>query len=188
MDYDLSGKKVAVLATDGFEEIELTEPINVLKESGATVHIVAPHAGTIRAWDEDKWSKEYNVDVDLDSADAVAYHSLMLPGGVLNPDQLRTDDRAIEFIAHFLHQGKPIAAICHGAQSLIETRELDGKTMTSYPSIKTDLINAGVNWVDEEVVVDQGLTTSRSPKDLPAFCDKMLEEFSEGVHEELSPT
>ena len=188
MDYDISGKKVAVLATDGFEEIELTEPLNTLKESGAAVHIVAPHGGTIRAWDKNDWSNEYNVDVDLDSVDAGAYDSLMLPGGVLNPDQLRTDDRAIEFIAHFLHQGKPIAAICHGAQSLIETRELDGKTMTSYHSIKTDLINAGVNWVDEEVVVDQGLTTSRSPKDLPAFCEKMLEEISEGVHEELRPT
>jgi protease I len=187
MEYDLSEKKVAVLATHGFEEIELTEPMNVLKESGATAHIVAPESGTIKAWDSDSWSNDYNVDADLDSADAGEYHALVLPGGVLNPDQLRIDDRAIEFIAHFLHQGKPIAAICHGAQSLIETRELDGKTMTSYPSIKTDLINAGVNWVDEEVVVDQGLTTSRSPKDLPAFCDKMLEEISEGVHEELAP-
>lgn len=188
MDYDLSNKKVAVLATDGFEEVELTEPIKVLKEAGAIVHIVAPHSGTIKAWDKDKWSNEYDVDADLDSVEADTYNALVLPGGVLNPDQLRTDGRAIQFIAHFLHKGKPISAICHGAQSLIETKELDGKTMTSYPSIKTDLINAGVNWVDEEVVVDQGLTTSRSPADLPAFCDKMMEEISEGVHEELRPT
>lgn len=187
MDYDLSKKKVAVLATDGFEEIELTEPIKMLRKAGATAHIVAPHKGTIKAWDKDNWSDDYDVDADLDSAEADTYDALVLPGGVLNPDQLRTDDRAIQFIAHFLHQGKPISAICHGAQSLIETRELDGKTMTSYPSIKTDLINAGVNWVDEEVVVDKGLTTSRSPEDLPAFCEKMLEEISEGVHEELAP-
>ena len=188
MDYDLTDKKVAILATDGFEEIELTEPKKMLKKAGADVHIVSPHTGTIKAWDSDNWGDDYHVDVDLESAEAGAYDSLMLPGGVLNPDQLRTNDKAIEFIAHFLHQGKPIAAICHGAQSLIETHELDGKTMTSYPSIKTDLINAGVDWVDEEVVVDQGLTTSRSPKDLPAFCEKMLEEIAEGVHEELSPT
>ena len=188
MDYDLSNKTVAVLVTDGFEEIELTEPVNVLKESGADVHIVAPKSGTVKAWDKDNWGEDYSVDVDLDSASVGSYDSLLLPGGVLNPDQLRMNDKAIEFITHFLHQGKPIAAICHGAQSLIETHELDGKTMTSYPSIRTDLINAGVNWVDEEVVVDQGLTTSRSPEDLPAFCEKMLEEISEGVHEELSPT
>lgn len=188
MDYDLNDKKVAILATDGFEEIELTEPLKVLENAGATAHIVAPDKSTIKAWDKDDWGDDYDVDADLDSAEAGTYNALVLPGGVLNPDQLRMDDRAIQFIAHFLHQGKPISAICHGAQSLIETRELDGKTMTSYPSIKTDLINAGVNWVDEEVVVDQGLTTSRSPEDLPAFCDKMLEEISEGVHEELRPT
>ncbi|NBB76101.1 MAG: DJ-1/PfpI/YhbO family deglycase/protease [Bacteroidetes bacterium] len=170
------------------EEVELIEPLRVLKEADATVHIVAPHKGTIKAWDKDSWSDDYDVDKDLDSVKAVVYDALVLPGGVLNPDQLRTDTRAIQFVSHFLHNGKPISAICHGAQTLIETKELDGKTMTSYPSIKTDLINAGVNWVDEEVVVDKGLTTSRSPEDLPAFCDKMLEEISEGIHEDLKPT
>jgi protease I len=188
MDYDLSGKKVAILATDGFEEVELIEPLRVLKEAGAAAHIVAPNKGTIKAWDKDGWSDDYDVDEDLDSVKAVSYDALVLPGGVLNPDQLRRDKRAVQFVTHFLHNGKPISAICHGAQTLIETKELDGKTMTSYPSIKTDLINAGVDWIDEEVVVDKGLTTSRSPEDLPAFCDKMLEEISEGIHEGLRPT
>lgn len=187
MSNELEGKKIAILATDGFEEVELTEPRKALDEAGAETYIVSPEDGTIKAWDHTNWSDDYDVDVTLDEADAEDFDNLMLPGGVLNPDQLRMDDQAIQFVAEFLHAGKPIAAICHGPQVLIETRELDGKKMTSYPSVKTDLINAGVNWVDEEVVVDQGLTTSRNPDDIPAFNDKMIEEFREGIHEELAP-
>lgn len=187
MSKELEGKKIAILATDGFEEVELTEPKNALEKAGAETFIVSPEGGTIKAWDHTDWSDEYEVDVALDNAKAEEFDNLMLPGGVLNPDQLRMDDQAIQFVTGFLHAGKPIAAICHGPQILIETKELDGRKMTSYPSIKTDLVNAGVNWVDEEVVVDQGLTTSRSPEDIPAFNDKMIEEFREGVHEELAP-
>lgn len=187
MSTELEGKRIAILATDGFEEVELTEPRNALEKAGAKTFIVSPKAGTIKAWDYTDWSDEYEVYRVLEQADADDFDNLLLPGGVLNPDQLRMNEKAIQFVAGFLHAGKPIAAICHGPQVLIETRELDGKTMTSYPSIKTDLINAGVNWVDEEVVVDQGLTTSRSPEDIPAFNDKMIEEFREGIHAELAP-
>lgn len=187
MTNELEDKQIAILATDGFEEIELTNPREALREAGATTHIVAPEKDSIRAWDHGEWSDDYEVDIALDSATAKSYDGLLLPGGVINPDKLRTNKKAIEFVAMFLHSGKPIAAICHGPQLLIETKELDGKTMTSYPSIKTDLINAGANWVDEEVVVDKGLTTSRSPDDLPAFNEKMIEEYREGIHTELAP-
>lgn len=187
MSKQLEGKKIAILATDGFEEVELTEPRKALDDAGAETWIVSPDDETIKAWDHTNWSDEYEVDMVLEEANADDFDNLLLPGGVLNPDQLRMNEKAIQFVAEFLHAGKPIAPICHGPQVLIETRELDGKTMTSYPSIKTDLINAGVNWVDEEVVVDQGLTTSRSPEDIPAFNDKMIEEFREGIHAELAP-
>lgn len=183
----LKDKKIAVLVTDGFEEVELTEPVKALKNAGATVHIVSPKEGSVRAWNHGQWSDEYEVDVKLEVADADLYNGLLLPGGVLNPDSLRTNKRAVQFLSEFYHEGKPIAAICHGPQLLIETKELQGKTLTSYPSIKTDLMNAGAKWVDEEVVVDQGLTTSRRPDDLPAFIDKMIEEYREGIHEELAP-
>lgn len=187
MSDQLSGKKIAILATDGFEEVELSKPRKALDEAGATTYIVSPEGGTITAWAETDWGDDYEVDMTLDEAEAEDFDNLLLPGGVLNPDQLRMNDQAVEFVASFLHAGKPIAAICHGPQILIETRELDGKTMTSYPSIRTDLQNAGANWVDEEVVVDQGLTTSRNPDDIPAFNDKMIEEFREGIHTELAP-
>lgn len=183
---DLSELKIAILTTEGFEEVELKDPRKTLDEAGATTHIVAPKRNHIRAWDHTDWGGEYKVDVFLDEADSNRYDALFLPGGVLNPDQLRMNDKAIQFIKEFMHAGKPIAAICHGPQLLIETGELKGRRMTSYPSIKTDLMNAGVDWVDEEVVVDKGLTTSRSPKDLPAFINKMTEEFREGVHEEMA--
>lgn len=183
----LKGKKIAILATDGFEEVELAEPRKALEKAGAETDLISPKHELVSAWDQDHWSDEYEVDVHLENADASDYDGLFLPGGVLNPDQLRTNQQAIQFVAKILHDGKPIAAICHGPQLLIETGELDGKTMTSYKSIKTDLINAGVNWVDEEVVVDQGLTTSRNPEDIPAFIDKMIEEYREGVHSGLAP-
>ena len=144
--------------------------------------IVSPQKSDIKAWDVDDWGITLPVDVTLDNARPDDYDGLMLPGGVLNPDKLRTNQKAVEFVKHFLEQGKPLAAICHGPQTLIETGMIDGRKMTSYPAIKTDLINAGVNWVDEEVVVDNGLVSSRSPKDLEAFNKKLLEELAEGVH------
>jgi len=176
------GKKVAILSENGFEQVELTSPKEALEKAGATVHIVSPQKEKIKAWDKDKWGIEVPVDVQLEQAKPEDYDALMLPGGVMNPDTLRTNKKAVEFAKHFLESGKPLAAICHGPQLLIETGMLEGKKMTSYPSLQTDLKNAGVNWVDQEVVVDNGLVTSRNPDDLPAFNKKMLEEIQEGVH------
>src|SRR5215469_9121821 len=173
----LSGKKVAILTEKGFEEIELTSPKKALEEAGAIVEIVSPQTGKIKAWDKDHWSIELQVDRVLDDANPDDYDALMLPGGVLNPDQLRMNKKAVEFAQHFLETGKPVAAICHGPQTLIETGLLEGRNMTSYWSLRTDLENAGVIWVDKEVVVDNGLVSSRSPRDLEAFNKKMVEEF-----------
>jgi protease I len=184
---ELKGKTIAILATDGFEEVELTKPRKALDEAGATTYVVAPQSGTIKAWDETDWSEEYKVDITLEEANANEFDNLLLPGGVINPDKLRLNKKAVQFVASFLHAGKPIAAICHPPWLLIETGELKGRKMTSWPSLKTDLTNAGANWVDEEVVVDQGLTTSRKPADIPAFNDKMIEEFREDIHSELAP-
>lgn len=178
----LRNKQVAILMTDGFELSEYVEPRKALEEAGATVNVIAPKGGKVKAWDETDWGEEYEVDVTLDAANAEDYDALLLPGGVLNPDNLRMNEKAVSFVSHFLNEGKPIAAICHGPWTLIETGALNGRKMTSYKSIKTDLINAGVDWVDQEVVVDQALVTSRNPDDLPAFCRKMVEEFAEGKH------
>ncbi|HEU4472975.1 MAG TPA: type 1 glutamine amidotransferase domain-containing protein [Flavisolibacter sp.] len=179
---NIKGKKVAILTENGFEEVELTSPMNALEEAGVTVHIVSPQADKVKAWDHDHWSIELPVDVRLQEARPEDYDMLLLPGGVLNPDTARLNKDCVLFAQHFIEQGKPLAAICHGPQLLIETGMLSGRTMTSYPSIRTDLINAGVNWVDKEVVVDNGLVTSRSPKDLEAFNKKLLEELGEGKH------
>ncbi len=178
----LTGKKVAILSDNGFEEIELTSPKKALEDAGATVHIVSAQKNTIKAWDHDHWSIELPVDTPLEAAKSENYDALMIPGGVLNPDQMRQQVAYIRFAEEFLEAGKPVAAICHGPQLLIETGMISGKEMTSYPSIKTDLINAGVNWQDKEVVTDNGLVTSRSPKDLEAFNKKMIEEIAEGQH------
>jgi protease I len=178
----LEGKKVAILTADGFEEVELTSPLKALQEAGATVHIVSLQAGTVKAWDGDHWSIEVPVDKVLDETAAEDYDALVVPGGVINPDTLRTNTKAIAFAQHFIEQGKPLAAICHGPQLLIETGMISTRKLTSYASIKTDLINAGALWEDKEVVVDNGLVTSRSPKDLEAFNNKMLEEIGEGKH------
>ncbi|MEP6683998.1 MAG: type 1 glutamine amidotransferase domain-containing protein [Parafilimonas sp.] len=178
----LQGKKVAILTETGFEEVELTSPKQALEEAGAEVHIVSPQKENVKAWNHDHWSIELKVDKNIDDVKEEDYDALVLPGGVLNPDKLRTNEKAVSFVKEFLDSGKPVAAICHGPQTLIETGLLEGRTMTSYPSIKTDLIHAGVDWVDREVVVDNGLVTSRSPKDLPAFNKKMIEEISEGIH------
>lgn len=182
MAKDIKDKKVAILTENGFEEIELTSPMNALEQAGATVHIISPQKDKVKAWNHDHWSIELQVDKNLAEANPEDYDMLVLPGGVLNPDKLRLNKDAVSFAQHFLEQGKPVAAICHGPQTLIETGMIDGKTMTSYWSVKTDLTNAGVNWVDREVIVDNGLVTSRSPEDLEAFNKKMIEELSEGQH------
>lgn len=178
----LEGKKIAILATDGFEQSELEEPKKAIVNAGGTVHVVSLKHGQIRGWSKGNWADKCNVDKTVKECDSSEYDGLVLPGGVINPDKLRTEEEAIQFIQGFVDDRKPIAAICHGPWTLIETGCVAGKKMTSYPSIKTDLINAGATWVDEEVVVDKGLVTSRNPDDLPAFCEKMIEEFDEGSH------
>ena len=178
----LTGKKIAILTENGFEEVELTSPKKALEEAGAEVQIVSPHKDKVKAWDKDHWSIDLAVDKNLDEAKAEDYDALVLPGGVLNPDQLRLNKKAVEFAQQFLETGKPVAAICHGPQLLIETGLIEGRKMTSYPSLRTDLENAAVVWVDQEVVTDNGLVTSRTPKDLAAFNKKMIEEIKEGQH------
>jgi protease I len=179
---ELKDLKVAILTENGFEQVELTSPKEAMEKAGVTVHIISPQKKEVKAWNVDNWGITLPVDVTLDDANPDDYDGLLLPGGVLNPDKLRANTRAVDFVEHFLESGKPLAAICHGPQTLIETGMLKDRTMTSYPSVKTDLMNAGVHWVDKEVVVDHGLVTSRSPKDLNAFNNKLLEELAEGIH------
>lgn len=182
----LAGKLVAILATDGVEQIEFTEPKKQLEKQGAKVHTISIKEGKIKGWDHDHWDQEFPVDKLVSDTKADDYHALVLPGGQINPDKLRADEGAVNFVRNFFEQGKPVAAICHGPWLLAEADVLKGRTITSFNSIKTDMKNAGANWVDEKVVVDSGLVTSRDPDDLPAFCKKMIEEFCEGVHEEQS--
>ena len=190
MSKQLDGKKIAVLATDGFEQSELMEPVKALRDAGAMVEVIAPSdgpaktqtTGKIKGWDPTDWGKTVDVDTDLKNAKAEDYDGLVLPGGVMNPDKLRLCKVAVAFVKSFVDAGKPVGAICHGPWTLIEAGVVKGRTMTSWPSVKTDLINAGANWVDEEVHVDNGLVTSRKPDDLPAFNAKLIEEFAEGVH------
>ncbi|MCP4026654.1 MAG: type 1 glutamine amidotransferase, partial [Sphingomonas sp.] len=177
-------KQVAILATDGFEESELVEPKAALERAGASVHVVAPGSDRIRAWAKTDWGDHYDVDRSLDEADAGDYHALVLPGGLFNPDKLRQDDKALAFTRHFFEAGKPVGAICHGPWVMINAGVVNGRRMTSFPSVSQDLKNAGADWVDQEVVVDSGLVTSRSPKDLEAFCAKLVEEIGEGRHTE----
>ena len=179
----LSNRTIAVLSERGFEEVELTEPVQRLKDEGASVHVISSKGGKIKAWNLDHWSIEVEVDKTISEANADDYNGLVLPGGVINPDHLRVNDHAIDFVRSFFEAGKPVAAICHGPQTLINANVVEGRKMTSVKNIAQDLINAGAKWVDEEVVVDEGLVTSRTPEDLPAFLDKMVEEFGEGVHE-----
>jgi protease I len=180
----LSNRKVVILTEEGFEQVELTSPKAALEAAGATVHIVSPKSGKIKAWDKTNWGIEVDVDKQLNEVSPDDYDALVLPGGVLNPDKLRQNKEAVAFVSAFLDEGKPIAAICHGPQMLIETGMISGRRLTSFPSLKTDLINAGAEWVDEEVVVDNGLVTSRTPADLDAFNRKAIEEIAEGIHEE----
>ena len=182
MAQSLSGKKVAILATDGFEQSELTEPLKALKTEGAQAEIVAPHGGEIQGMQHHDKGDKVKVDRVLDDARPNDYDALVLPGGVANPDQLRIMPKAVSFTRHFFEAKKPVAAICHGPWTLIEADVVKGREMTSWPSLHTDLKNAGARWVDREVVVDNGLVTSRKPDDLPAFCQKMIEEFREGRH------
>ena len=178
----LKGKIIAILTENGFEEVELTSPKQALEDAGATVHVVSPQKGKVKGWNHDHWGIELPVDKSISDVNVNDYDALMLPGGVMNPDQLRVNKEAVEFAKDFLETGKPVAAICHGPQLLIETGLLEGRDMTSYPSVQTDLKNAGANWHDREVIVDNGLVTSRSPKDLEAFNSKMIEEIAEGIH------
>jgi protease I len=180
---NLGGKRVAILVEDGFEQVELTSPKEALEKAGAHTDIVSPKKDKVKGWDHTSWGNEYAVDVPLEQADPNQYDALLLPGGVMNPDKLRTNQQAVRFVRSFFEAQKPVAAICHGPWILIEAGVVQGRELTSYPSIKTDLRNAGAHWVDREVVVDQGLVTSRNPDDLPAFNRKLVEEVSEGRHE-----
>jgi protease I len=182
MRMKLNGKKVAILVADGFEQVELTEPMAALQRAGAETQIVSPAGEKVRGWEETKWGKTFPVDVVLKKAKAEHYDALLLPGGVMNPDKLRADSKALAFVRSFFDAGKPVAAICHGPWTLIDAGVARGRRLTSYHSIQTDLKNAGADWVDEAVVVDNGLVTSRKPADLPAFNRKMIEEFEEGPH------
>jgi protease I len=178
----LKGLKVAILATDGFEQSELAEPRKALREAGATTEIVSIKAGKVRGWKHKEWGEEVTVDRELPNADPQQYDALVLPGGVMNPDALRMNPGAVAFVKSFVDQGKPVAAICHGPWTLIESGGARGHRMTSWPSLKTDLKNAGAEWVDEEVVVDGNLITSRKPDDLPAFNREVLKLLSAASH------
>ncbi len=182
MTQKLNGKKIAILLTDGFEQVEMTEPRKALQAAGAETEIVSPAGDKAKGWKMTDWGDKFDVDVALDNANPEDYDGLLLPGGVMNPDKLRRNERAVQFVRSFFDAHKPVAAICHAPWMLIEAGVARGRTVTSYPSVQTDLKNAGANWVDRQVVVDQGLVTSRSPDDLPAFNRKMVEEFAEGIH------
>lgn len=179
---NLKGKKVAILTENGFEESELTSPKKALEEAGATVHIISPRKDKVKGWKDGNWSIELKVDAQPAVTDPDDYDALVIPGGVINPDLMRRNEDCVTFAKSFLASGRPVAAICHGPQLLIETEMLGGREMTSFASIRTDLKNAGAHWMDKEVVTDNGLVTSRSPKDLEAFNRKMIEEIAEGVH------
>ena len=180
----LENKKVAILATNGFEKSELFEPLKALKKEGATVHIVSDKEGEIKSWDKGNWGETVNVDKLINNTDESDYDALVLPGGVINPDHLRINEDALQFIRSFFESGKPVAAICHAPWLLVSAGVINNREVTSYKTIKDDVINAGANWVDKEVVVDSGLVTSRNPDDLPAFISKVIEEIREGKHSE----
>jgi protease I len=179
---ELRGKRVAALVENGFEQSELLKPKRALEQAGATVDVVSPVTGQVKGWEHTDWGQTVPVDRPLDQARADDYDALLLPGGVMNPDKLRINPKAIEFVRSFVTAQKPIAAICHAPWTLIEAGAVRGRTVTSWPSLRADLANAGARWVDQEVVVDNGLVTSRKPDDIPAFNRKMIEEFAEGRH------
>ncbi len=180
--HDLSSKTIAILATDGFEQVEFTKPKEAVEKAGATVHVISLEEGKIQGFNHADKADTFAVDKTVGSVKAEDYDGLILPGGVHNPDALRVNKDAVSFVRDFFKQHKPVAAICHGPWTLIEAGVVKGRTLTSWPSLKTDLENAGATWVDEEVHCDQGLVTSRNPDDIPAFCAKAVEEFAEGKH------
>ncbi len=186
MTNELSGKRIAFVAADGVEQIELTEPWDAVKGAGAEVHLLSVSSDDIQGFNHLDKGDTFPVDKTVADADASDYDGLVLPGGVANPDFLRTDKGTVDFVRTFFEQHKPVSAICHAPWTLIEAGVLSGRTVTSWPSLQTDIRNAGATWVDEEVVVDEGLTTSRKPDDLKAFCAKTIEEFAEGRHEKQS--
>ncbi len=179
MENTLNKMKVAILITDGFEQVELTEPRAALDAQGATTHVVSPKHDEVKGWNSTNWGQTYQVDVPLESVRPDYYDALLLPGGVMNPDTLRSNEDAVAFVKAFFDAGKPVAAICHGPQMLIEAKVVDGRKLTSYPSLQTDLKNAGADWVNQEVVSSDGLVTSRKPDDIPAFNKAMIALFSE---------
>jgi protease I len=183
----LNGRKIAILVAEGFEQSEMTEPRKALEQAGAETEIVSPAQGEVQGWKHFDKADRFNVDVPLDEADPAHYDALLLPGGVANPDQLRTQPKAVQFAKHFVESGKPVGVICHGPWTLIEAGVVKGRTLTSWPSLRTDLVNAGAKWVDQEVVTDRGLVSSRKPSDLPAFCRKLIEEIEEGSHAGRAP-
>ena len=177
----LNQQRIAILVEKGFEQVELTEPKKALEQAGATTDIVSPQTGKVKAWNFENWGDELTVDVPLERARASDYSALLLPGGVMNPDKLRRNEWALRFVRDFFASGKPVAAICHGPWTLIDAGVVRGRRMTSYHSIQTDLKNAGAIWLDEEVVVDNGLITSRKPDDIPTFNRRMIEEFAAAI-------
>jgi protease I len=181
-EQNLQGKRIAFIATDMVEEVELTEPWQAVKDAGGEPELLSIKSGEIQAFNHYNKSKTYKVDKEISSTPMDDYDGLVIPGGVGNPDTMRMHDDAVEFVRSFFEAGKPVAAICHGPWMLVEADVARGRKITSWPSLKTDIRNAGGNWVDQEVVVDQGLVTSRKPDDLPAFCKKLIEELAEGVH------
>jgi protease I len=184
MAEELQGKRIAFLATDGVEQVELTEPRKAVEDAGGEPELISLETGEIQGFDHHDKDETFTVEKAVEDADPGDYDGLVLPGGVINPDILRMDEDAVRFVREFFEQGKPVAAICHGIWTLIEAGVVKGRTLTSWPSLKTDVENAGGTWVDKEVCVDRGLVTSRKPDDLPAFCRKLVEELGEGVHEE----
>lgn len=180
---DIAGKKVAILVADNFEEVEMTEPRKALDQAGVATFIVSPADGEVKGVNHDKPGDTFKVDVPLDSANESEFDALMIPGGLMSPDELRSNSKAVSLVKRFYESGKPIFSICHGPWLLVEAGAVKGKKLTSWPAIQTDVKNAGGNWVDQEVVVDNGVVTSRSPKDIPAFNSKMLEELAEGPHD-----
>lgn len=182
MEKTLQGRKIAILSANGFEQSELFDPKKALEDAGAETFVVSPEETEVKGWNHTDWGDTVPVDVNLSDADVANFDALVLPGGVMNPDKLRGDEKAVKFVRAFFDAGKPVGAICHGPWTLIDAEVVNGREMTSYHTIRKDLENAGAKWVDKEVVTDNGLVTSRDPDDLPAFNQKLIEEFAEGKH------